>query len=504
MATLNVEVQAQVNQAVRDLGRVSKGFDLMGKANQDAAGALGAFGISLTQFSNPLTLVASTIKSSIDFTSKWGDTIDELTRVTGTSARESSKLAIVLGDVGISTDSLRGAAKALKDQGLTPSLDTLKELAKQYQAIQDPAKRTEWGTKTLGRAYFELSEVLTKTPAQFDELSRAAEKSGKIIGEDAVQAAEDFDIQLRQLQDRADGLKLKLGSALIPVLSDAADGFDNLTQLTGALWIKTQQMTGAITDEEAAIQAEILATGGLHTAFDEIFDDRAEAIAQSRDHTGLVGDEKAAEEELDAVKELSNSIYDLATAAIRDSNIGLAQQIELTEALALASGKMTVEELAQKDAIGFLTKQLELGKITMNEYKAAVDNLASGAASARDVVNQVGAAINGLPSSKDIYINVHSPGAGEAGIGPTAPIPAGPPDVNTGGDKFQHGGSFIIPPGYNESFPIGPRGVASSGERVTVAPAGGTGGEMNYQALMMQMESRLTRAFRDALLMARS
>ena len=101
-----------------------------------------------------------------------------------------------------------------------------------------------------------------------------------------------------------------------------------------------------------------------------------------------------------------------------------------------------------------------------------------------------------------------SPAAGEAGIGP--PGPSTVPDVDTGGPvpggggAYQHGGSFIIPPGYNENFPIGPNGVAGSGERVTITPRGQSGGGgAEYQMMLLQMEGRMTRAFRDALMLAR-
>jgi hypothetical protein len=45
-----------------------------------------------------------------------------------------------------------------------------------------------------------------------------------------------------------------------------------------------------------------------------------------------------------------------------------------------------------------------------------------------------------------------------------------------GGSFMRHpsGGSFIIPPGYSESFPLGNGHYAGSGERVTVTPAGNT------------------------------
>ena len=179
MAQINIEVKSQVDQAVRDLGRLNKSTYDLGKANQDAAGALGVFGVSLTQFSNPLTLVAGLVKSSIDEFAEWGDTVDATQRVIGGTTEEASKLLVVLGDYGLAADTVKRAGKAMKDEGLVPSLSTLRDLAKEYQTLPEGAARTEWGTKKLGKAYFDLSEILSKSPAEFDKLSAAAEKSGE-------------------------------------------------------------------------------------------------------------------------------------------------------------------------------------------------------------------------------------------------------------------------------------------------------------------------------------
>src|SRR3990167_3526158 len=308
------ETASEVKKLEETTQKGAKGLLAFRGANQDAAGAARAFGVDLAGMSNPLTLIATGLKSSIDFTTQWGDTLDRLSRTTGENARETSKLAIVMGNMGVNTGALEQAAKSLKDQGLAPNLATLKQLAAQYQSIQDPVERNKWGIKTLGRAYFELGEVLTKTPAQFDELTAAAERSGKIMDEAAIQKAEDYSVKLSQLQDKVDGMKIAIGSELIPVLSDAADGFSNLTLMTGALWIKAQQMTGAITDEEAAMQAEILATGELHTVFDDMTDTRAEAIAEANRFIDVTEDSKEAlKKEEEALKANADAVSALST-----------------------------------------------------------------------------------------------------------------------------------------------------------------------------------------------
>src|SRR3990167_7520387 len=256
---------SEVKKLEETTQRGAKGLLAFRGANQDAAGAARAFGVDLAGMSNPLTLIATGLKASIDFTTQLGDTLDRLSRVTGENARETSKLAIVMGNMGVNTGALEQAANSLKDQGLAPNLATLKQLAAQYQSIQDPVERNKWGIKTLGRAYFELGEVLTKTPEQFDELTAAAERIGKVMDEAGIQKAEDFGIKLSQLQDKLDGAKIALvstevaGRDVITWLSDAVTGGEDYIKMWQAIIIKTGQATGILDDTTAAIQAAELA-----------------------------------------------------------------------------------------------------------------------------------------------------------------------------------------------------------------------------------------------------
>lgn len=193
---LNIEVQAQVADAVRNLGKVNQSFVDMAKVNQDASGALGVFGVSLTALNSPLTAIAGGIKDSIDTTLKWGQTIDKLSRASGENATETSKMAVVLGDYGIEVDSLDKVVKTFTKNGLQFNLETIKKLAKEYQAIQDPVKRDEFAFKNFGKSGLEMNEILSKTPEELQAVGDAAMYSGKIINEQGVQAVQDFGVKI--------------------------------------------------------------------------------------------------------------------------------------------------------------------------------------------------------------------------------------------------------------------------------------------------------------------
>ena len=633
MANLNVEVQSQVDQAVRDLGRVSKGFDLMGKANQDAAGALGVFGVSLTSLSNPLTLVASTVKASIDYTLKYSDSIDQLARVTGTGAKEASILATVMGDLGVDTGTLERAARQLKDKALTPSLETLKKLSVEYRAIQDPAKKNEFLFDNLGRAGLEMADALDRDVTEFDELGRAAMTSGKILDEAMIQRMEEAQIKTQQYADKLDGLKIAVGTFAVDGLGRAVTGGEDYIKMWAAIAIKTGQATGILDDATSSIMAAELAGLSHEEALRQVYaaemdvTDASDRMASSVETTTEAVEEskEALEANAAAVSQLSDLMagavgkemgdYGNKTVELKDKQAELLAQIEkyekqqgktvtvteaataseielqlaaisLTEAqeklseasadntkeylqaqlavqkaeerlvsmqgamgtsttvtldystklgelrgqlsevnTALGENAKSHEDQTQRILFGILQQQLAVDGYTTEELKSlntlaerwglidsqtaeATEGIIAAVEKAHTTGNWGGLigdvenldrALRNIPTEINVRVNMSGAAAGEAGIGPSAPIQTTPEAPTT--DRFQHGGSFIIPPGYNENFPIG-GGGASSGERVTVTPAGGGGGA-EYQMMLLQMEGRMTRAFRDALMLAR-
>lgn len=170
-----------------------------------------------------------------------------------------------------------------------------------------------------------------------------------------------------------------------------------------------------------------------------------------------------------------NDVYDTAEAALRRFNIGQAQQIELETQIKLLTGQLTQEELAREQAIGFLTKQLEMGRITNEQYLEALQHMASGAWTARDAINAIGAAINALPPSgtrweyevvTHHYNNTHDVNVSEPGPAAPVNVPSGPNYENNG--QYATGGHFTVPAGFfNDSYRMG----VEQGEEVSVRTA---------------------------------
>ncbi len=490
MAIVNIEVQAQVISAIRGMASVSSAFTDIKKANQDAAGALGVFGVSLTALNNPLTAVAGLVKDSIDTTLQWADGMDKMARNTGMTTEAASKMAVIFGDFGISAGQTTMAIKTLNKEGLSLNIETLKRLSAEYQAIKNPVDQLAFATKHFGRAAQDMTEILSKTPEEFDQLSMAAEKSGKIMSGEAVEAAQKLKLQLAQLGDEADGLKISLGSPLIGGLLTAKTSFDQLGQSIELAQIAMKANTGVISWESAALQTQVIVQGRTNAAMQEGNENRFTAIAAlqrqvpaieaaTNAYSYMIGVEEAltaAQIGVNEAHQKGTEVYGLAEAAMAKMNIGEQKRIEIETQLKLLSGELTQEDVAREKAVGFLTKQYELGRITQEQYLAMLHNLATGADTAASAIKKVGDMIMGLPDSKDINIRAYTSYGAEPGPAASIPAPAPGSDSGNYGNQYSRGGDFIVPPGFeNDSY----RMRVQTGERVIVIPAGGGGNTTN-------------------------
>ena len=306
----------------------------------------------------------------------WGDTVERVSRATGLGSKEASILAVTLGDFGLSAQTTEQAAKALREQGLTPTIDTLKKLAAQYQSIQDPAARNEWGIKTLGKAYFSLGEILEKTPAQLDAVAKSAETSGKVMDEKAVAATQKMALEMAQLNDAIDALKINIGNGLIPPLlalfdasnktnramADAwgltkytAAGMDELSAKVNRTKDDTDHLTTATTASTDAFNANITANDAINNAL--------------RDHQNVLDDTTKAQND----KNIADAVATGIAAPIRSAQ---EQYTSTVQKNGVELGKMRLELEKLQAEQGKQWTTTDKAKYTQNEYALAVQKAA--------------------------------------------------------------------------------------------------------------------------------
>lgn len=159
-------------------------------------------------------------------TMEWGNLVEDNGRLIGEGAKNTSRLMVASQSLGIQQQTLTLALKTAISQGISPNIAGLSKLADEYTAIQDPVQRTAFLMQNFGRRSGpEMAELLEQGSAGLRRMMEQADRTGMVIDEKAVAAANRFQIVNAQMQQRIDGVTVALGNALIPAITVVMDTF---------------------------------------------------------------------------------------------------------------------------------------------------------------------------------------------------------------------------------------------------------------------------------------
>ncbi len=496
------------------------------------AGVVGAIegftGLSMSSLglAGMITGVGVALKESIDFTVKYAEQVGDLSRITGASADESSRLIQVADDLKIDYGTLTQAAKTLAKDGIALTTEELAKASDQYLAFGTAGERAKYATDKFGKSGLELTKILE----QGGDAIRAmvAEQNGSLILTDAqVKSARELEKAQDGLTDAFDGLKVALASGVIPTLTsllkvltgvfetteqmaEIQKGFtgilkdhDNVMRKEAQTYEeyrkemeRAAEVAGWLVDEEGrlyqiwntrggavrkytddmkiATRAELewdqaaqnaVASGAMYTAMARDAAEKTNALAASSTNAGAMYTAMAeayeneallkAQQDMDLV---TGSMTKLTSAAIFQK-AALSMDAEAALALGVSLGLVDQSSYDASKAIEEWQTQLRNGEIDQARYNQLVGDLARSW---------------GSINSKDVSLNI------AIAYKTTGLMPGQQPviDPNMPIERYATGGSYVVPPGHYEDWPVGPNHVASSGETVTVTPKGekGTGG----------------------------
>jgi len=215
-----IKAQNQANQ-VFDQARKGIGglFDQAKAASRGMTDFMSAIG----GVNQVLGIGRAVIDQTIGRTMEYAGQIRELSLLTGANAEESSKLIQAADDMGISYGTLQQTMEAAVRRGVDPSIEGMARLADQYNAISDPIQRSKFLMDTFGRSGAELAMLMREGSNGIRELGRAAEDSGLVMTQTAINGARELEMQIDALNDQVEAVKINIGNAFIPVAVDALD-----------------------------------------------------------------------------------------------------------------------------------------------------------------------------------------------------------------------------------------------------------------------------------------
>lgn len=317
------------------LDKITKSQDKLASSADKSAKGFKGLTVGMADLKAGLDIVSNVggkvvdfLKDSVESTVKYAAEVRDLSRAIGANAEESSALIQVADDVNVSVGTLEAAFKAAIKKGIQPSIENLSKLSDEYNAINDPVKRSQFAMEKFGRAGLDMAKLLEQGGDAIRSAAKEAKQFGLTLDDKAVQAARDFEIQLDNMGDRFEALKLKIGQAAVPALNSF---FDTLSKGLDVVSMASTGFSATGDAVEMKFTAAITRSALVLGTESELVKKLSESLTNYliiRQQVGLTEDE-----------------------AGKRKNIQLAQEQAGTLALRMAQERMVVSGNAQLDAI---------------------------------------------------------------------------------------------------------------------------------------------------------
>lgn len=368
--------------------------------------------------------LAAVYQATVAPTLAYAKEVRDLSRTIGATTEESSRLIQVSDDVGVSSETLSKAMETAIRKGVRPTIAGMGELADEYNAIQDPIAKSKFLMDTFGKSGADLAPLMEKGKAGIESAS-AAISENMVLTAAQVQANREHEIAVDNLTDAYQGAVYEVGNTWIPTLTAAI----NTTML---LLTWTQQIEQAVTSNAQAVAESSVPYTEYEAAVRGLAEAQGFAINEGGDLVRIIQSSHGPIEQLiqanyllteseraasfmtnGATEEMRLQIEQqnllktatLETAAAGDVgkkvwleaqkglaglNLETEKRIAVEQALALASGAMTAEDLIRNENIANLNEQLALGTVSQEEYIVKMSELAAGAVTVRTSFEEMG------------------------------------------------------------------------------------------------------------------
>jgi hypothetical protein len=193
------------------IGKTKKEAEGLVPGLEKAGKGLANFASQNAVLLSTLTAVGALLASSYNDYQKYAGAVRDVALASGTTAEESSRLLQVFDDFQISTEDVTAAMKAMKSNGVVPTIDTLADLADKYQAIQDPAKKLQFVYDNLGRSGTKFLNVLQQSSSALREQAAAVSDS-LVLTDEEIRKAEQARLAVDAYSDAIQGAKIAIGS----------------------------------------------------------------------------------------------------------------------------------------------------------------------------------------------------------------------------------------------------------------------------------------------------
>ncbi len=187
-------------------------------------------------------------KDIIDSTADWKYEALKLARALGTTTEQASILMVAIDDIGITQEqfdagtkmiirSLRTNEQAFIDLGIKTRdaqghyrnmSDVMLDVNARLASIKEGTDRNIAGQQVYGRAWLEVQKIVKLNAETMAEAEKRAKELGLTVGPEAAAEVEEYKRQMRDVHDVFLAVKMQIGNALLPVLTQLGAWFNSI------------------------------------------------------------------------------------------------------------------------------------------------------------------------------------------------------------------------------------------------------------------------------------
>lgn len=261
MADIEIRIKGK-DDASDELKTVTKAIEKLDKATEQASSSAGTSGdkwdslmTSFTGINQAVQLAQQAFQALqqvydvvITQTVAYAEQVRQLSRAIGSTPEDASKLIQAADDVKVSFESLQTGMNIAIRNGLEPTIEGMGKLADEYVAIEDPIKRTEFLLKSFGRSGADLAPLMELGADGIRELGEAAEETGLVLNQEALDATRNYEKAIDSLQDSWAGFVTQIGIAVIPAINSVIEAMNQEIKVNSSFYDALEKLNKARKD----------------------------------------------------------------------------------------------------------------------------------------------------------------------------------------------------------------------------------------------------------------
>lgn len=308
---------------------------------------------------------------------------------TGATAEQTSKLIQVVDDAGVSYGTLKTALKIASKQGIEPNIESLAALSDQYLKLGAGVERNQLLMKSFGRGGLEMARAMELGGDKIREMADAMD-GGLVLTQQNIDASEQYRINLDEMNDSVEGLKVAIGNGLIPELNNVYKGmlvFSGIVEETNKKIDSGEQTYKRAALYQSAVEQSVAQTRAAVIKAAQAHNDHADALngdtkAAQGNATANEEDTAALEDQIKALEKLNSAQLNTTQSMQTNEDNYRAKYKEIAADLDLTDDqrKQKFSELAaqhdldtKKIILNMLEQRLSADGLTQDELNFLLD-----------------------------------------------------------------------------------------------------------------------------------